>query len=626
MKSTLRLFKALPIKNPERVSQDYGLAHRTLPLGFIFSPVVVGNYTEQQLIDLIPVVEAEVGLSFDKANSSFHKSWAKVRDASIEQLILEQMVHYFTTYGFERLGIYSDHTVYIPEESVDVPEIKNMPIIVIRGFEKDELRTAILNLSGGIALKGDTVNDVVDIATYCGFTSKEIDRVRNKEVRVALYEYLDKVPTSAVEFLRYCIYRATGSTLLIKNKETFIALNEANNTLLLNLFKKYESANGLEPLAEIFYRFKPLFLAMRGSTVFNSKVNRIRKLAKHNHKPMPEDYLNTVTARIKNGTRVTKKKLREGLEGASIFRKIRLAYALNYRLQGVDSILYKVRNGKGYATEFHFENHKVAEGLLEVVKESIIKSLDVEGKKIHIPGSMKYALPASEKQFTGDLPSGTYIEVPGDIVVGVHWYNTDDHRVDLDLSILNEYGKYGWDAEYRSGGRDVLFSGDMTNAPKPNGASELFYIKNRSNNSYILNVNYYNYVDGVDVPMKIVVARESENNFHRGRMVDPNNYICTTKTTMSLRQKIVGFVESRNDGCRFYFSETNMALGRSARVGGASSHILTYYRNFFGNPIILNDILKQAGAEFVGKDSCDIDLSPEAVDRGTIISLLTNGE
>ena len=45
-------------------------------------------------------------------------------------------------------------------------------------------------------------------------------------------------------------------------------------------------------------------------------------------------------------------RLEKKLEKASIFRKIRLAYALKFRLNAGNSIVYKVRNGKGWVTEF----------------------------------------------------------------------------------------------------------------------------------------------------------------------------------------------------------------------------------------------------------------------------------
>jgi hypothetical protein len=84
------------------------------------------------------------------------------------------------------------------------------------------------------------------------------------------------------------------------------------------------------------------------------------------------------------------------------------------------------------------------------------------------------------------FPSWSYVTVPKDMIFGVHWTDVSNQnsqsrlnhcRIDLDLSLVAENEKFGWDAMYRSGDGDIMFSGDMTSAPAPNGATELFYIK-----------------------------------------------------------------------------------------------------------------------------------------------------
>ena len=42
-----------------------------------------------------------------KWNQTFHKDFEIVRNAPIEDLIAQQLIHYITTYGFESLGMYS---------------------------------------------------------------------------------------------------------------------------------------------------------------------------------------------------------------------------------------------------------------------------------------------------------------------------------------------------------------------------------------------------------------------------------------------------------------------------------------------------------------------------------------
>jgi hypothetical protein len=626
MESTLRLFKALPVISKNRETDD-SLMAKTIKKGFIFSPEVIAEYSAADLEHLTKVVEKELTLTAEQMNSSFHKSWKKVRDASIEQLVIEQILHYFTTYGFERLGIYNEDSVYIPCEELEIPDIdeKQIRLVVIRGLTKDEIKSELLVLlQSGIALAEKTIKDVIDVSTYVKLNEAEIDTIRNKEVRVALYDYLDKFPEHPMEFLRFLVYKATNATLLIKNKKSIEEIKTKDNLCALNLLTKYEDKYGLERLGEIFYRFKPLFLAFRTSRGLKTTINRIRKLAKKHHKPMPVDYLNSITSMIKKGEAIDEKKLNAELERVNTFRKIRLAYALKFRTKKVDSVLYRVRNGKSYATEFGFSNHAEAGRILDIVLESIAADMgkNVKGKKVYIPSNMNYTLPATEKQFTGYFPSGTFVTVPRDMIMGVHWNNLKGRRIDLDLSLISTQ-KIGWDSYYRNDDRSVLFSGDVTDARGKKGASELFYVKKQEQEEFIVFVNFFNYHDGENVPFKILVAEENPASFGHNYTVDPNNVVAVAGSQISTRQKILGLLVPDDDCCRFYFAETSIGAsitsGHSAYTNQGRKYLGSYYKN----SIELKDVLTKAGAELVQEaDKADIDLSAESLDKNTILDLV----
>jgi len=631
MKSTIRLFKAVPILEKKGKVTNHKLLQSTIKHGFVFAPEVIFNYSEKELEDLTKTVIEEVGLSAEEMNSSFHKSWKKVRDSSLEQLVLEQLIHYFTTYGFEALGIYSKDSVYIPNEKLEIPEldIDGFNFIIIKGYTKAELKKKIITLlSTGIAVSDETKRDIVDVCLFVEISSKEIEEIKNKEVRITLFDFLDMIPENPVEFLRYAVYKSIGKTLLIKDKATIEQIKEQENFDVLSLFYKYKNAYRLERLSEIFYRFKPIFLAFKTNTQLKSYINKIGRQAKKYHKPMKPDFLNDVTSMIKKGELITKEKLNKELSKVNTFRKIRLAYALHYRTKDVESILYKVRNGKSYAKEFDFEHKADAEEILEVVKESIINDIrkNVKGKTIYIPEYIKYTLPATEKQFTGDLPSGSYITIPKDMIFGVYWHNVGNHRIDLDLSIMRTSGrKVGWDVMYRTEDRGVLFSGDMTDAPNPKGASELFYIKRQTEDSMVMFINYFNY-SPVTVPFKIIVAKEELEQLEENHMVNPNNVVCIAKTQINQKQKILGLIKTTPDECRFYFCET----GIGNTITSSSKPYVEYSRNyltdFYEDMFSLNDILEQAGARINEKEEgeeYDIDLSPENLEKDKIISLLS---
>lgn len=625
MKSTLRLFNGLLIKTKDKKEPSKELLQETVKRGFVFSPEVITNYSNYE--ELIKLVESEKGLTPEKLNSSFHKSWEKIREASIEQLVLEQIVHYFTTYGFEAFGIYDENSVYIPTEKLEIPkiDIDKIPLTIIRGYTKEELKSKLLELlTSGIALSEDTIKDAVDVALLVKLNEKEIAIITNKEVNSIFYDCLNIIPENPIEFLRFCIYKSIGKTLLIKDKETFEAIKEKPNTSIAFLLSKYEATYGLIKLAEIFYRFKPIFLAFRTNSQLKKTINKIRRMARKYHQPMPENYINNITTKIKRGETIDKDILVGELDKVNTFRKIRLAYALKFRTISSDSILYRIRNGKGWAEEFNFDKQNSAKIALDIVMDSIVKDISqiIKGKKIYIPENIVYALPTTEKQFTGAFPSGTYVKIPKDMIVGIHWENTNHHRIDLDLSIVKEDQKYGWDADYRNKARSILFSGDMTNAPKPKGASELFYVKKQSDESFLLFVNYYNYELDVEVPMDIFVAQEEVTGNINHYIVDPNKIVAVAKSKIIQQQKLIGLLIAKPKECKFYFAESYLGRSISSSDSKFAEHSRKYLFNFYKDTINFNDILIKANAEMSIKEKCDIDLSPENLEKDSIIKLI----
>jgi len=625
MISTIRLFKAVPITVKRKKKANKALLEKTIKKGFVFSPEVIYNYSATELDELIGMVEKELGLTAKQMNNSFHKSWKKVKEATDEQLIMEQIIHYITTYGFEAMGIYNEDSVYIPNEKLEIPHIEEIKLTAIKGYTKKELKEKLLGiLDSGIALKEDTIVDLIDVANFVVLNETEIINIKNKEVKTRLYLDLGLVPEKPVEFLRFVLYVITGKSLIIKNPALIAELKENSKLSVNGLFIKYKKEHGLEKLAEIFYRFKPLFLALKTNPQMKQIINRIRKLAKKNHKPMKEDYLNEITAKLKKGQMLTEVKLKEELSKVNTFRKIRLAYALKFRTKDVNAILYRIRNGKGYATKFNFTNKGEAKRILAIVLDSITADIkkNVKGKKIYIPKHITYALPATEKQFTGDFPSGTYVTVDKDMVFGIHWDNVDSHRIDLDLSLINCTGKIGWDAGYRSSDKSILFSGDIT-APPKNGASELFYVQRQAKEAHIMMVNYYNYDEAIDVPFKILIAKEQVSNLGKNYTVDPNKVLSIAKTKINKRQMILGLVVTTTKECRFYFAES--AIGNTISSSGKDyvEHSKQYLFDFYGNTINLNTLLVEAGAKLVDdKEKCDIDLSPEELQKDSILNLI----
>lgn len=627
MKSSLNLFKAVPVSHTNRITKE-DFAKRNEPFiksGFIFAPEVLDAYTGPEFDKLVKQVNDLYGKNGADLNKSFHKSFAKVRDASMEQLWYEQALHYLTTYGFEEMGFFSHESVYIPAESLEVPEVKeDFKLTVIRGLSKEELKAELLGfLATGIALKDATIKDVLDVSTFVGVTETEAQEVKNKEVRIALYDYFNYVPSNNLEFLRYMVYKITGMTQIIKNEATLETIKAKFNISHEGMLVKYVNTYGENELAKLFYRYKPVFLAFRKTANAKKVVNSIRRSAKINHVPMRADLLNNLTGMIKTGKKVSETELAAALENVNTFRKARLAYALKYRTEDHEGIMYRVRNGKSYATKFENGNKDDAQAVYDLVIDAIINDIapNVEGKTFVIPENLVYALPTTEKQFIGNVPAGSFVEVGEDMVFGVQWSNVERHRIDLDLSISNLSGKIGWDGGYRS--QDTQFSGDITDAPR--GAVEVFRVGNGTNGLWLANLNFFNYAD-VKVPFKFFVGSDNQA-INKNYVVDPNKLKLLVDSEFNGdRQKVLGVLYADENTRRFIFSESTMGSAASSRHTDYSQYALDYIKSYYTDVIDLNQLIVAAGGTVVHEAPAEgeyVDLSIEALDKTTIIDLLT---
>ena len=111
---TIKLFKGVIVDDLGAKYNGDGyneLCKKTIPLGFIFDRRILPDYSSREIDKIIGIVKKEFCVTGREMNSSFHKSWAKVRDASMAQLIVEQIIHYITTYGYREVGMYDDDTV-----------------------------------------------------------------------------------------------------------------------------------------------------------------------------------------------------------------------------------------------------------------------------------------------------------------------------------------------------------------------------------------------------------------------------------------------------------------------------------------------------------------------------------
>ena len=613
-------------------------------------------------------------------NATFHKSWNKVAKAPLAQLVLEQLMHYFTTYGFESLGVYSEDTIYIPKEALDIPELAiddKIKFVNIKSLAEEDVKSKLMALlTSGIALSEETIEDIKALSDL--IDKSRFDEVANREVRTYLYDKYNVMPKDPEAFLRYLIFKATGSTLKIQNKAMLESLKGADRGLVKNMLASYLSADAQaeKRLASIFLRNKNLFLALKSDAdteeqkAINRYVNRLRRLAKTYHKALKPQVLDTLTV-----TKYSAKEIDAALDKATLFRAIRCLNALNYRLSSSvsDDIVYRVRNGKSFVSKIATES--VKEAVLvqnkEAVQSYIVSKLaeKVSGKTVYIPEGIVYKAPTSEKQFVNDIPEGSYIELPADknLIFAVHWNNLEpqesikskagrdcDSRVDLDMHMMNSSRQFGWNTSYRDERSQILFSGDVTSAPAPHGATEAYFISHKLKEAaYLITLNDFN-GHNRPVPYEFIVASDdvASSSFSRNYMIDPNKiiYKFNMKITPDKRQITLGIVKADEKTKRFYFND--FAVGASGAVSTRNEYTLgalSYMTAYNEVQVTLNELLKDAGANIINTQtvvvkkaeayldeagqpqiryvdetvSADIDLSIENIDKTSLIELFS---
>ena len=225
------------------------------------------------------------------------------------------------------------------------------------------------------------------------------------------------------------------------------------------------------------------------------------------------------------------------------------------------------------------------------------------------------------------------------------------------MHMMNNSRQFGWNTNYRDENSQILFSGDVTSAPAPRGATEAYSISHKvRNQAYLVTLNDFN-GHNEDVPFEFIVAEGQVPDRYSvdavsSYMIDPNKIISkfNMKITPDKRQITLGMVKADEKTKRFYFND--FAVGASGAVSARNEYTLgalSYMKAYNEVQVTLNELLKDAGANIIntpttvvkkaeayldeaGKPqiryvdetvSADIDLSIENIDKTSIIELFS---
>ena len=557
-------------------------------------------------------------------NATFYKEWNDVISKNRFELLIDQLMHYATTYGTE----FSVGNGYVPNDGAVVPAFKELK--VIEPITDEEIFEKCMKmLSSGVALKDSTVEVFIEfILKYIRDTIKTDDeiisiltRITNKEAQAGLAYTLNLLPSDEFGILRCLVYRYTKSALLIKSPEVLSAIKRCSaDEVMLGSKVPLETLSDkqLEKLSRIFYRFKPIFLAMKTKRTA-SIINKIRRLAKKNHTPLNIGFWENIISEPRDITEVCFR-----LKDLDNFKKVRLLMMLKEKLDYPTTAgVFPVRNGKLYVRDNYAPMYDLnwLESLYNAVKASLVNSLSKKACLIKLPDNYRIALPSSEKNFVGNLPFGTSFKMTRNNIVGVYWRNEWGTH-DYDLGFTDVRGRMlSWRSDYINGNKTIIYSGDMTNAEPE--ASELFFIENNAPDG-IIKLNKFNGMD--DSKFRFFFANEKRDAKHqRDRMVDPNNIKLDVMIPfVGQGEKTIGMMFDDN----FYFMDFGTGRNRAASGGKYVDTIISSMKQKAKCFIYLDEILFEAGFSRIPDDE---ELPEGGIDfrnleKDTLINLLSTEE
>ena len=569
---------------------------------------------------------------------------------SDEEYYTHQILHYFSTYGLEFFGLKAQP--YIPAKEIwkdskaaqVLGDVKDLSIKVYFQLEPEEYKATIedyiLNLRNPKNTLIDyyryALEDVLDIDNYWE------DDFRSYEIKTLYFDISGQLPENPIDALRYIIYIITGNTLIIKNR----SMRKSIQAVMSKRYGDEEKFNKVKEVllkydwtkfAQIFLRFKPIFLAMKcNDEEINHAINKIRKLAIKYHKPLDglcvqnviEMYLGEFYS-AEEIARYLKK-----VDTRDIFKLMNSILNANNEYK-----IFGIRNGRTFVKEGN--NHK--DGYeLDILYSCCIDILrdrypDMKNKVFYIPEYMDYGLPISEKDMVNAYPNGTAIKVCPDnmdaISVGVAWKNKekgdeDRARVDIDLHLISATAHFGWNSSRKNETDTVIYSGDITDGGKE-GASEAFYMSKLKNKTYIIDTRLFTHNGPVEMklfanrrPVKYTINRGWNRDVDKSKqyIYNPNeNVIPEIPLTITNDGLNIGLL---HNGILYLY---NKSVSSGIVPGEHYENFINGLTEKFENSLLLGDVIKQLGGEIITNiDECDEDtimLNPEVINETTLFKI-----
>lgn len=556
-------------------------------------------------------------------NSTFYKDWSAVISKSREELWMDQVINYAITYGFGQPFSLNDNDLLV------IPNIENYTVIL--PISDNELINRCLNVvKEGIALKSDTCKVLCE-EIVAGWENGviddiDIDSILNKEAQIILCDAIGELPDDRFALLRYIMYKCTGNPMIIKNRNTIRVIENADFDLGKLTVRQIHS------LSTIFYRFKPIFLALKKQAhtrKFNYKngviVNRMRRLAKKTHTPLKDGYWETV---VNKPGDLEELKMRIVEDNPSNFKLIRLLQSVRENKIMSDSEtthqLYTIRNGKIFVKPI--TNRYIGQGkrewwgiLDQLFYKLIVKRIKDKACVVKFPQHLNLACPSSEKTFVGNIPYGSSYDLIDQNMFGIYWrgeWGTND----FDLSFNAFDGaRFGWNSGFYSGKYDVIYSGDMTMADPE--ASEVIYVGKNCPDG-VIKVSRYRGMENSKFVFALAQT-DKKTSLPHGYMMNPNDIKFQSDMYSLKPEQMVGFISNKKLYiCDFQTSQSRVAC--SSTCGFTSQDFQNILTRKMNITIDLKQLLLDAGFKEFGESDKNAEIGLDLTDlqKDTIINIL----
>jgi hypothetical protein len=568
-----------------------------LPFDYVFKGTVKAGYLIHPSLCQQDVFAWASKQKFNP-NTTFYKSFAQVMDKTRLELLVDQIIHYESTYGTEFEG-----KSYVPNN--DPYHVDLTKFTLILPISKEEvIERCEAMLFSGIALKQDTIESIITILNGLD-RIVNFNKVKNREAKLILMDLLSEFPGNSDEFIKFLVYKATKKTMLIKNDET-IKLIKSSGVNISNYLLKY----GLTKVASVFLKYKNILVAFKHAHHDNRRViNKLRKLAVKYHDAPIKTTSATIISDYISGKGVSLSLI----NSLNNFKKVSILQAISVYAKHTNMRAFVIRNQKLWMTNSKPRSGKNLINLYGLIYGSLVNSLRDKACLIYLPEGVNLTLPTSEKSFIGNYPLGTSFDLSNsEAIIGINW-RSEDGANDLDLSLIDTFGnKIGWNADYFNENKTIVYSGDMTSADPE--ATELIY----ASHGFVPGIVKVNLYGGeIGAKFRIFIAKEYVFNLRKDYAVNPNNITFSIETTMDSKEKSFGVVSEN----KFILAQFRTGKGR---VSGNSitNEYTKYALETLSSHIPLKELLLSAGFGFTSNPD-DADINLKNLSKDTLISFLS---